>query len=328
LVDLFSGSGRKRTVSKKQSPLKDLFNAVPLSEPLKTFKSNVEAIDALARMSSRAIERAKGEVEKWQTEDTQFKEDGERSLQESKGRLKRLYELRRRWMRPLKRLPTGEKGQLDEQENRLNELIRTQRALITKEKGLINRWDSSCRNYSALLDRYDKQSEILMPMVFVYLVAIWDAFVLDTVRRILKSHPHLISTADDKIEVSKSFLWNATSEEIRDYLIEQKVRQLGDHPQQLVESFKDYSGINWEASTISLNDVIEIRARRDIWVHNKGVINQQYLNMVGKDASLELGQVAEIDTQYLAQSLRKLTTLAIYIHNIAHKKHYAGTDCP
>jgi len=312
-------------VSKKKSPLKDLFNAVPLSEPLKTFKSNVEAIDVLARMSLSTIGRRKGEVEKWQTENTQLIEDAERSLQESKDSWRQFYEKVQRWIKPSNRLAGGEKGQRDEQKS-LNGLTKAHRALIAKQKGLINRLHSLSRNYSALLDRYDKQSEILMPMVFVYLVAIWDAFVLDTTRKILRSHPHLISTADDKIEVSKSFLWNATSEEIRDYLIEQKVRQLGDHPQQLVESFKDYWGINWEASTISLNDVIEIRARRDIWVHNKGVINQQYLNMVGKDASLELRQVAEIDTQYLAQSLRKLTTLAIYIHKVANEKHYAGTD--
>lgn len=313
-------------MSKKQSPLKDLFNAVPLSEPLKTFKSNVEAIDGLAQMSSHAIEKGKGEVEKWRTEDRQLKKDTERSLQECKGSLKQLYEVQR-WVKPSKRLAGGGKGQLDEQEDRVSEAIKAHRALITKEKALIDRWDSLCENYSTLLDRYDKESEMLMPMVFVYVVAIWDAFVLDTVRKILRSHPQLISTADDKIEVGKSFLWNANSEEIRDYLIEQQVRYLDEHRQQLVKSFKDYWGIDWEASTISLNEAIEIRARRDIWVHNKGVINQQYLNMVGKDASLELGQVAEIDTQYLAQSLRKLTTLAIYIDKVANEKHYAGTDC-
>lgn len=313
-------------MSKKKSSLSDLFSAVTLSEPLKTFKSNIEALDALARMSSHAVERGKGEVEKWRTEDRQLKKDTERSLQECKGSLKQLYEVRR-WVKPSKRLAGGGKGQLDEQENRVNEAIKARRALITKEKALIDRWDSLCKNYSTLLDRYDRQSQMLMPMVFVYLVAIWDAFIVDTARRILRVHPQLILTSDDKIEVSKSFLWHANNiNGVQDYLIEHKVRQLDSDRKELVKTFRDYWGIDWEKSGIPLKKVIEIRARRGIWVHNKGKVNERYLTTVGKETSYKAGQLAEITEEYLQNSKAILTKLAVYIHGIAHKKHYARTD--
>ena len=75
-----------------------------------------------------------------------------------------------------------------------------------------------------------------------------------------------------------------------------------------------------------LSEVIEIRARRDIWVHNKGIVNKQYIRMVSDEQSVKEGEVGEIDDEYLQDCMVKLTRLAGYIHRIAHEKHYAKTE--
>ena len=72
------------------------------------------------------------------------------------------------------------------------------------------------------------------------------------------------------------------------FLIESEIRKLDSSRKTLVETFKDYWGIDWEQSGVPMEEVMEIRARRDLWVHNQGKVNNQYLTMVGKQTSLEL----------------------------------------
>ena len=146
-------------------------------------------------------------------------------------------------------------------------------------------------------------------------------------RRILGIHPELITGSNEAIRVSASFAWNIkNTEDMRDYLIEEKVRYLDGNREELLKCFREYWGIDWEKSGIALSEVIEIRAHRDIWVHNKGIVNRQYVNMVGEEQSVKEREVAQIHDEYLIDCVVKLTKLAVYIHNIAHEKHYAKTE--
>ena len=114
--------------------------------------------------------------------------------------------------------------------------------------------------------------------------------------------------------------------DIKDYIIEDKVRRLDANRPKLIRCFREYWGIDWEKSEIALTDIVEIRARRDIWVHNQGMVDRQYINMVGDSNLIGLGKKAKIDIKYFNDCLKKLTELAVYIHKIADKKDYAGSD--
>lgn len=302
---------------KKQSSLSDLADEVLLSEPFNTFMSNVEAISSLLGMTSEAISKREHELKQSLDKTAEDKKYQEVQLQEDKDRLKELYKMR------------SQIGSEKEINKELKRLIERARTLIMERKGFIKGLGSHIdETYRPLLDIYQRRKAVLMPMVFVYLVTIWDAFVMDTVRKILGVHPQLMTAnRDAKIEVSKAFLWSAHSiEDVRNHLIEEVVRDLDYNRKRLLEYFADYWGIDWEKSGIALRDVVEIRARRDIWVHNKGMVNKQYLDMVGERTSFEEGQVTEIDTQYIDACLHKLTRLAVYIHKIAYIKHYTKTN--
>ena len=78
-------------------------------------------------------------------------------------------------------------------------------------------------------------------------------------------------------------------------------------PQKQLEYFDKALGIKVE------DDIwgkwIEIKARRDLWVHNAGIANQIYLDKA-KDYSLVLlGKEALIDQKYFSDSVATMKTL-------------------
>ena len=48
---------------------------------------------------------------------------------------------------------------------------------------------------------------------------------------------------------------------------------------------------------------IEIKARRDLWIHNANIVNQIYLNKVRDSAQYPLGKEATITLQYFQETV-------------------------
>lgn len=277
---------------KKQPSISDFFKGVPLSEPLKAFRGNVVAIAYIAGDTVGRIDTSKREIQELFDKSIEDLEVDKESLHEAKQKLKQLRELRTK-IEVIKGSPAATKAVLQRDEQWLNEAVEDWQSMVIRSQRIVNKGSFVLRQGRALLNKYEKASEILMPMVFVFLVTIWDAFVLDTVRRILRVHPELITLSDEEIRLNASFLWNIESiKDIRNYMIENKVRYLDSHREELLKCFREYWGIDWEMSGLALKDIIEIRSRRDIWVHNKVIVNKQYLNMVGEGTSIKEGQVA------------------------------------
>jgi hypothetical protein len=302
-----------------------------VSEPLGTFVSNISAVKALLGLAVTNIDKSKRDAQKHVRGCERNRRRSVKVIKEAKASLKELYEIRRMFKRlKAEAKVKGDTDVLEKIENEVEETskyIASCKELTVDTKKTAEEFDELYNFFSIHVDDYVKQGEILMPMVFVYLVTCWDAFVLDTVRNILRVHPQVITTGDAKTEMSRAALWGARSiADVRNDLIEEVVRDLDYDRKKLVKYFADYWGIDWKESGILLDDVVEIRARRDIWVHNNGVVNKQYVEMVGEDNSLKEGQVAKISGQYIDASVDKLTALAIYIHGLAHEKHYSKAD--
>jgi len=281
-------------MAKKEADFGGLFEGVSLSEPLDTFKDNTLALTDILSIGSEGI---KTRIEK---------------VNQLLLRAEELTDSARDIMRKSEQTDSEKVRRLEQEAQRRMKEV-----------------DSLYREASKWPKTMKKALQLLAPICFVYLVTIWDAFVLDTARRILQVHPqYLLSTSTSDSEINKASLWNAnTIEEVRSLMIDDQVRKLDSDRGKLAQVFEDYWGIEWGESGVSLDSVKEINARRDIWVHNKGLINQQYLNMVKEDNSSKLGEVAEITEEYLIRAIGILAGLAIYIHKVACDKHYAGTDC-
>ncbi len=78
-------------------------------------------------------------------------------------------------------------------------------------------------------------------------------------------------------------------------------------PQKQREYFDKALGINIEDNI--WGKWIEIKARRDLWVHNAGIVNQVYIDKVKEYKLCDFGDEAIIDEQYFSDCVAILKTM-------------------
>jgi len=177
----------------KKSSVNDLFSEVPLSEPLKTYKDNVEALDVVAAMSLKTALTKELKWGKVGREIVQSVRDLRRSREESKSKIDQLE---------------GDKT-ITAQDK---ELIESLRECIHKTEDLLKDYQSMSQSYLQLYNSHRRQRETIMPMVFVYLIAIWDAFIFDTMCKIIRLHPNSISDYEKMMRLIRLTKWNVDGE--------------------------------------------------------------------------------------------------------------------
>mgnify|MGYP001281129557 CR=1 FL=1 len=285
------------------------FNQVPITYPLDNYKKSMEAvittISAAIGFSKRQSAKLRrineewnvlgNEILSWEGYTAQTPEQLQKAKKEANGR----------WSVPNE----------EQLSNMRTELKETYDYYLKMD-----------REFHKTDPDFEEQLKTTLPMYFIYAITIWDAFINDTTKRILSVHPHIITTSNKPTEISRSVLWACENmEEVRDYLLEAEVQKYDYDRDNLIRSFKEYWGIDWQDSGIGLSTITEFRSRRDIWVHNQGKVNRQYLEMLSKanrNNILKIGESAKIVLEYLSASINALTILAVFIHSKAHEKHY------
>ena len=327
-----SGSlGMPKAVEEYVGKVTASLGIIPMSEPLKTFVSNVGAIEEVRSLVVSKVGEGKKEANRRMRDYEAKQREGVGFLKDAKESVE-LLESMRGWVEEekteaIRRIDDETLKECEARVGRVVELSEKYQAAVPRLKRAIAEFGELQDLASLRIEGYRKQAEILMPMIFVYLVSIWDAFILDSVRSILRIHPQMMMARNGKTQLSQAAIWGAGSvEDIRNELIKEVVWDLDHDRKKLAGCFVKDWGIDWRKSGIVVDDVVEIRARRDIWVHNKGVVNRQYLGMVGKKSSLREDEVAEISEEYLDGCVDKLTRLSIYVHRVAHEKHYSKAD--
>jgi len=115
-------------------------------------------------------------------------------------------------------------------------------------------------------------------------------------------------------------------QEIVSYLAEREVDEL------LYKSFPDVIkyfdkkfNINLNASGTSSADIVEIMATRNIHVHNRGLVNRRYLDLV-KGSKLKVGAYRSITRKYLKESIGSVNSLAKFIDAEVQRKYSAMSN--
>ena len=316
----------------KPSTIDKLFATVQLSEPLTTYKESVDTTKNLVKLSTLAITKRTDDILESIKSVEQRQKMHVEKISEDTERLEKYQseeeELLMQYSAPLVEDKQGFLEKYKEINEGRKALIQNMRQLISERRELIAALGSFCESeqerHKSSLESSKIELPALMQMAFIYLVTVWDAFVLDTARAILRIHPELISKSENKTDLTKSDLWFlGSTEELREFLIELEIRRFDGDRKKLVETFNSYWGIDWGDSGVQTDIIVEIRARRDLWVHNRGRVNNQYIQMVREQTPFSLGQIAEIDSKYFTASLFALTQLAVNIHRIADEKHYS-----
>jgi hypothetical protein len=146
--------------------------------------------------------------------------------------------------------------------------------------------------------------------VFVYAVAQVEAFVSDLLLELLRFDNRRLKTRikgiDHTSQIEVSDLIDCSS---REELIESVIRKelaglFYAAPSLQMEYFQKVTGLKLPEDIVA--SWIEIKATRDIIVHNSGIANAIYLRKVGSIARAKEGEVLPMDEEYFSGSLANM----------------------
>lgn len=152
-----------------------------------------------------------------------------------------------------------------------------------------------------LVSRYQFLSLTQLPINGIYqLVTTIEALLGDILRDTLLQFPVKIS---NKRKVDCEVILEAKSiEEIKIALVNSILNELAyKSPRDFAEEFNKYIGINLLEKP-TFHKYIELKATRDIYIHNQGTANDIYLSKADTLARVKSGQFLPIDIQYFLQS--------------------------
>jgi hypothetical protein len=156
----------------------------------------------------------------------------------------------------------------------------------------------------------------------LYLVAIFESYLVDIVREILLTCPDTLKSG--RQFTAETIIKVGDQKQIISYLAEKEVEDLKSF-RDVVSCFDKKFNINLNASGVLVDNIAEILATRNIHVHNRGIVNQRYLEFVGGSA-LKVGAYKPITRQYLRDSIDSISTLVEFINTEVQGKYFARQD--
>lgn len=163
--------------------------------------------------------------------------------------------------------------------------------------------------------------ELIRVLGFSYLVTVFEGYLADIIREILLAKPEALKSAK---EIStETVLSLGGRQQIVSHLAEREVDELlyRSFPD-VVKYFDKKFSINVNASPVSSAQIVEIMATRNIHVHNGGLVNRRYLQLV-KCSKLKPGAYRPITRAYLADSINSIRSLVGFIDAEVQKKYFA-----
>ncbi len=152
-----------------------------------------------------------------------------------------------------------------------------------------------------LIGRYQFLGLNQLPINGLYqLVTTIEALLGDILRDTLIEFPVKIS---NKRKLDFELVLEAKSiDEIKTTLVNSIINELAyKSPKDFAEEFSKYVNINLLEKP-TFHKYIELKATRDIYIHNQGVANEIYLSKADTLARVKSGQLLPVDIQYFLQS--------------------------
>jgi hypothetical protein len=132
-------------------------------------------------------------------------------------------------------------------------------------------------------------SEHVRPASFVYLMALLDSFIADTLRYFYRKHPRQMqrkskatdSTKREQVEQKKlsyeTIFASDSLDDLIDNIIDREVRVVTG--ENIMVQFEAVTACGVVLGSVDVVEAMEITATRNIYVHNRGYINAEYLTV-------------------------------------------------
>lgn len=161
--------------------------------------------------------------------------------------------------------------------------------------------------------------------VLFNLISYFENLFSDIIHIILKKHPEILKI-NEKILTYNELINFSEFDDAKDYLIEQEIEKFLFKP--LSEFFDFFENKVFKTTLPNLskykNDIIEIKERRNLLIHNWWIINSKYLNIVEKSIQkkFEIEKDKEINlwTKYIEDSIKKVELIGLEILTLVSLK--------
>lgn len=192
-----------------------------------------------------------------------------------------------------------------------------------RKKGVAHRTDKEVAN---ILHRFG--STELYQTFLGTLIAHFESFLGQVIREILAEHPRKLLMSlqgfQPQKDVPVGVVLDTDPEDAKDDIVEWVIERTVTGlfyaaPKVYIDYLTKIGGI--VSGETEFDDYLEIKATRDLIVHNSGVINDVYLSKAGEKARGTAGQLAMIDQKYFNHSISILKRLSGIIKRNAEKTY-------
>ncbi|MBD2768950.1 hypothetical protein IC235_13735 [Hymenobacter sp. BT664] len=152
-----------------------------------------------------------------------------------------------------------------------------------------------------LISRYEYICYSQLPINGIYqLVTITEVLLIDILRDILLEFPNKIPS---KRKIDAELVLEAGSlDEVKNSIVNSLINELNyKSPREFAEEFEKYTGIKLLEQP-AFHKYIELKATRDIYIHNSGVANSIYLNKAGTLSRVRIDEFLPVTIQYFLES--------------------------
>ena len=139
------------------------------------------------------------------------------------------------------------------------------------------------------------------------MVTIVESLLNDILRLILSEYPSKIAS---KRKVDLGLVLEAVSiEEMKLNVVDSILNDMAyKSPRDYAGEFEKYTGVRLLESP-PFHRFIELKATRDIHIHNSGIANQVYLAKAGTSSRVRLGEYVVVDLRYFLESYEQCLRL-------------------
>lgn len=151
----------------------------------------------------------------------------------------------------------------------------------------------------------------------VQLVTIVETMLGDVVRSVVTKYPQKLG---GKRSVPVAAVLQATSiEEVHLRATDALLNELGyKSPSEFSESFQQLLSVNL-LECPAFHRYIELKATRDIFIHNRGIANEVYVRKAGSHARVNAGAAVPVDVTYFLESYESCIQLTEWLERELHK---------
>lgn len=156
----------------------------------------------------------------------------------------------------------------------------------------------------------------------VHLVTVIEAMESELLRAVIAKYPQKLGS-ERKIPLSV-VLGSSSLDVIQTHAIDTLLNELSyKSPKDYAESVEKLMGIHLLECT-AFHKYVELKATRDVYMHNRGFANEIYVRKAGHHARVAAGNLLPTDLQYFFASFEQCVQLAEWWEQQLHEKWYSS----